>query len=165
MLEVRGLPVACLLLTADERRLWLTTLEGEERQRLESLNASMTVVESEKHPTAQQVSDLLVAALQAQTTLMRMSRVFPAASAGRLVDAGSVLSHPLSLALAVQLRRCWAVLGVTDSALSVILQASLTSAADRSLLPGHRDARRTRIAASEAQKRLADEGLGQCNMC
>lgn len=118
-------------------------------------------------PSSGQISVLLVSALQAHATLMRMSRVFPATGCNRLVDPGSVLSHSLSLRLAQQLRRCWRALGVTDSALRVILKIALRSAVDqtRALWPpqglGHSEAEGHIQKAAQALQRLVEEGSSQ----
>lgn len=135
-------------------------------QRLRSLDASMKAFSSEETPTSRQTNDLLVSALQAHATLMRMSRVFPAARACKRVDVGSALGHAPTRALAGQLRCCWTALGVTDSTLKAMLHLLLAGALQRIQelsLPasGHPDARDAEAIEPDARQRLADEGSGQ----
>lgn len=153
-------------LTGEEKSSWLILLEAEERQRLQSLSASLDAFGSQRQPTPAQVNDLLVSALQGQTTLMRMSRVFPAFKANRLLDAEEVLHHPLTCALAGHLRRSWTLLGVKDSAVGVLLRRLLASALSRRRLVFSQvqplpDAHQTAGPASKARQRFAVDGPGQ----
>lgn len=102
-------------------------LESEERQRLDALRAHVEALEAEERPTPAQVNNLLVSALQAHSTLFRMSRVFPHASASRRVNAMEALDHVPTAALACQLHRCWGALGVTAATQKLILLKALTT--------------------------------------
>lgn len=120
-------PEFCLFPVADERRLWIRVLEAEERERLESMRASLSAFESQADPTAEHIDALLVAALQGQLTLFRMSRVFPKLGASKCVDVSRALRHGPTAALACQLRRCWGALGVTDATLKSLLREAVTA--------------------------------------
>lgn len=111
-----------VLSTAEEWHTWIETLEAEEHERLESLRARTSALGAEETPAPNHIRALLTSALQAQVTLMRMSRVFPDHSSSKLIDVTSALGHGPTVALACELRRCWAVLGVTGRTLETLLQ-------------------------------------------
>ncbi|PHJ20751.1 hypothetical protein CSUI_005411 [Cystoisospora suis] len=120
--------------TAGERMSWLRILEAEERDRLESLRASMDALKTESTPTSVRVNALLASALQAQITLMKMSRVFPDHAVSRRVDPTRALRHGATVALASELRRCWEFLGVTERTLKDLLWLALNAISRRTLL-------------------------------
>ncbi|PHJ18803.1 hypothetical protein CSUI_007370, partial [Cystoisospora suis] len=123
---------------AGERMSWLRILEAEERDRLESLRASMDALKTESTPTSVRVNALLVSALQAQITLMKISRVFPDHAVSRRVDPTRALRHGATVALASELRRCWDFLGVTERTLKGLLWLSL-NAISRQTLPDRQE--------------------------
>lgn len=114
-----------------ERVLWVATLETEERERLQSLKASMGGLEREGAPAPEQINALLVSAFEAQTTLLRMSRVFPARSDNRRLDLEKALKHRPTMELAWQLYRCWRALGVTAATQKLILRDALLAASTK----------------------------------
>lgn len=87
----------------------------------------MNDFESEETPTRSQTNTLLVSALQGQVTLMKMSRVFHDPSSSRRVSPNRALRHGATAALACELRRCWRILGVTDSTLKLLLRQAITA--------------------------------------
>lgn len=103
----------------------MATLEAEEHDRLLSLRASMIAFEAEGTPTRPQLNALLVSALQAQVTLMRMSRVFPNLTSSKRTDVTVALSHGPTAALARELHRVWHVFGLTDPTLRDLLRHSV----------------------------------------
>ncbi|PHJ23959.1 hypothetical protein CSUI_002190 [Cystoisospora suis] len=113
--------------TTAEREQWISTLEWEELDRLSSLLSSIHAFAKEERPARRHIEALLVAALQGQSTLMRMSRVFPDASFRRCLSVPAALRHSITLTLAKELRLCWKTLGVEDSTLQRVLEQSLTS--------------------------------------
>lgn len=145
--------------------MWMATLEEEERDRLDSLKASISVFETKKTPEPQQINALLVSALQAQVTLMRMSRVFPNHSLSRSTHVSSALSHEPTAALACELHHCWKTLGVSGPTLEVFLRDAVFAIGEQTrrargklfanLLP------RKRGADLKAHTYLAAEGSGQ----
>lgn len=118
---------AYMFVAAAERELWISTLESEELERLSLLRSAIRSYATEERPGRRHINAVLVAALQGQSTLMRMSRVFPDGSAGRCLSVPSALRHEITLALAKELRLCWKYLGVEDSTLQHVLERSLTS--------------------------------------
>lgn len=114
--------MVCLWLAAEERGLWTATLEEEEQHRRASLRAGINVLEAEEMPTPSQINALLASALQAQVTLMRMSRVFPSISSSRRTDVTNALGHGPTAALAGDLHRAWNVLGITGPTLIDLLR-------------------------------------------
>lgn len=109
-------------MAAEEKKLWIATLEAEERARLSSLRASTEELKGEEVLLPRQVNALLVAALQAELTLMRMSRVFPSISSSRCTDVSSALGHGPTAVLASRLHHFWRALGVTQPTLKVLLR-------------------------------------------
>ena len=110
---------------AEERTLWTAVLEAEENERLKPLRANMKALESGETLTPNQINGLLVSAVQAQITLLRMSRVFPEAAANRRVDVTSAVRHGPTMELASELRLHWSALGVTDSTLKLFLRRAI----------------------------------------
>ncbi|PHJ18995.1 hypothetical protein CSUI_007176, partial [Cystoisospora suis] len=152
--------------TANEKGLWASVLQTEERERLQSLQASMQAFEKGVAPTPRQVNALLVAALQAQFTLMRMSLVHRDALGSGRLDLTWALLHRPTVELACDLRRCWEMLGVPDSTLKPLLQEAVISigcftGVIREKLFGGRDVkpRPQRARDREAQDPLETEGL------
>lgn len=91
------------------------------------LSASLRQLEGEEAPTPAQINALLVAALQAQITLMRTSRVFPKRYLPKELDVTNALGHGPTAALACELYKSWKALGVTGHTLkSLLLQAVFT---------------------------------------
>lgn len=162
--SIAWLPCA---LSAGERKLWISVLEAEERERLRSLRASASAFESQAAPTAEHMNALLVAALQGQLTLFRMSRVFPQSGASKSVDVSRAALHGPTAALARRLRQCWGSLGVTDSTLKLLLRDAVTAVGIQSrmarvklfldLIPHLR-----RGVNPRTHEALAAEGSGQC---
>ena len=156
--------------TAEERNLWTATLELEERDRIGSLRASINALEAEEMPAPHQINALLVSALQAQATLMRMSRVFPNPSSSRLNDVTRALGHGPTVALASELGRAWKVLGMSDPALVVLLRQVICTVGEQTrraraelfvnLIPNMR-----RGVDPQACTGLAAEGSGQFSSC
>ena len=107
--------------------MWTASLEAEERDRLESLRARINEFQTEERPTHRQINALLVSAVQAQITLMRMSRVFPKSSSTKYINLISAKSHGPTAALAFELHRCWKVLGVSEPTLKVLLRQAVTA--------------------------------------
>lgn len=120
-MELLVSPGALFWLTVEERGSWIATMEAEERDRLDSLRARISEFEAGETTTPHQVNALLISALQAQITLMRMSRVFPDHSFGKLTDVTSALAHSPTAALACELYYCWKVLGVAAATLKSLL--------------------------------------------
>ncbi|PHJ19030.1 hypothetical protein CSUI_007142, partial [Cystoisospora suis] len=116
---------------AEERKLWLGVLEAEEGERLKSLRASIDAFQAHEMPTRFDINRLLVSALQAQITLLRMSRVFPASAARGGLNLTSAASHGPTMELARELRLCWRALGVTDFTLTALLRHALPAAGQR----------------------------------
>lgn len=96
-------------------------LEAEELERLDSLKARISEFGADETRTPSQINALLVAGLQAQITLMRMSRVFPRRASSRTVDVASALAHRPTAGLARELYHCWKALGLTKTTLKDIL--------------------------------------------
>ncbi|PHJ15497.1 hypothetical protein CSUI_010692 [Cystoisospora suis] len=151
------------LATADERASWLAVLEAEELQRLDFLSATVDAFETEERPTSEKASDLLVSVLQAETAVLRMSRVFPSGTRRRGMNTLEALGHAPTAALASLLGRCWRALGVSDFAQKNLIRSALSgvgaeSAAHRkSLFAGVQQRRRSGIDP-KAPGSLAAEG-------
>lgn len=126
----------------------------------------MKGLRAEERPRREQINALLVSVLQAQATLLRMSRVFPDLSASRRMSAVAALDHGLTVALARQLHRSWRALGVTVSTQKVILRDALltvgkqTTTRRKELFLGVQSLVRKGIDP-KAHQSLAAEGLGQ----
>lgn len=146
--------------------MWLATLESEERDRVDSLRASIDAVAAAEMPTPDRVNALLVSALQAEVTLMRMSRVFPDAAATKRTDVAKALGHPPTAALAYELHRAWKALGVSDPTVAVLLRQVMRTVGEQTrsarvkffvhLLP-----KLQRGVDPNAHKSFAAEGPGQ----
>lgn len=114
-----------LMPAAEERKLWTEALEAEEDERLQSLEASMQALLAQERPTSEQVGRVLVSALQAQTTLIRSTRIFPLLADCNRIDKSQALKHRQTAKLACELHRCWGALGVTVTTREFILRKAL----------------------------------------
>lgn len=108
--------------------MWVKSLEAEENDRLESLNASISAFEAAKTPTTDQVNALLISAFLGQLTLMRVSRVFPDRCSGKGTNVSLGLSHAPTALLSRRLHHCWKALGVTHFTLRALLQQAVFTA-------------------------------------
>ncbi|PHJ14820.1 hypothetical protein CSUI_011370, partial [Cystoisospora suis] len=108
--------------TAEEERMWTAMLEEEEGDRSRALRSAMDAVEKEETPTERQLSALLVSMLQADVTLMRMSRVFPDPLSRTMTSATNGLRHSPTCELASQLHRAWQTLGITKPTVVAVVQ-------------------------------------------
>ncbi|PHJ22976.1 hypothetical protein CSUI_003174, partial [Cystoisospora suis] len=113
--------------TAEEAPLWIKVLEEEEQKRLRSLGTSMNVFEAEVPPTWSQVNAILVAAIQGQITLLRMSRVFHERGGSKRLNLKRAALHTPTVALGRELRRCWGALGVTSSTVKALLRHAVVT--------------------------------------
>lgn len=114
-----------MCLIAEEKKLWIASLEEEEKDRLGSLLASMNALEPAENPTPHQVNALLVSAFLGQLTLMRASRVFPDRSSSKRTNVDLALAHAPTAELARRLHHCWKALGVTPTTLRTLLQQAV----------------------------------------
>lgn len=159
--------VGACLSTVGERKSWIAVLEAEERERLESLRASSTPFRTGDKPTPLQVNALLIAALQGQLTLLRVSRVFPQLSASKCMDISRALRHEPTVALACQLHHCWRVLGVGDSTVTRLLHQAVMTVGTRTwnareALYSDPARQPPEESGSKAHAVFAAEGSGSC---
>lgn len=110
----------------DEKGTWTAALEAEERQRLGPLKAHLEGLEAGRRRTPEEINAVLVSALQAEITLLRMTRVFPRACASRRMNVMDALAHGPTAELGWQLYRCWRALGVSEGTQKVILRDVFT---------------------------------------
>lgn len=155
-----------LIPAAEERSLWMEVLEAEERARLHTLRARTDALVAEEHPAPAQIGDLLVSALQSQTTLARLTRLFPLSTDSARIDKARALDHAPTTELACQLRRCWSALGVTATTQKVILREALlavgtSTARVRARFFGRLDRALWKESGLKPHEGFAAEGSGQ----
>ncbi|PHJ16816.1 hypothetical protein CSUI_009367 [Cystoisospora suis] len=107
--------------TPEEVTLWTEVLEAEEQAKLASLRSRRTAFETGEMRTPSETRALLAAAVEAQFTLMKMSRIFRDRAGHKRVNLREASSHIPTLALAGELSRSWKALGVTEPTLKILL--------------------------------------------
>lgn len=151
--------------TGEERRLWLATVEAEEQDRLRSLTAGTDALAAEKALVPHRVNALLVSALQAQFTLMKVSRVFPGPMSTKCMDVQKASGHGATASLAHGLHRAWNTLGVAGPTLEALLRRVVLTVSEQTRTARARlfigvQPSMSRGVDPEARTSLAAEGSG-----